>query len=656
MRKRVIKYLTLVLLFTATTQSCKKDDFTPQELINPNLSEVPDGFFESEKNANGFVDRITLENRAVMWEKITQDSLTSNQNADTRSGDNASNPFWLHVADVEPYTLGGETLSATHIEFLDNKAYVTYHKRGATHLGAIEVVDLSNPSSPKVIFNGYLSRSDVNSFTVAKDGQDVKVWMALSDSNKGAVLGQLELSNNANFQGFSIVNLSNHIEGGITSSANAVTKTDDYLYVSSGKTFGGAFCLDANDLSVIGSVEFPNGKYVDVNGAEGSATKVVSLQTGDNSSIRIEDIGGFHFAEEFALGEILHQNVDLESRGKSVLHFVDNNPKEVYVTMGMNGLSRVNIETGIETWHSPADMITTGNTNGITSDGEFIYAANGADGMTVFTQPEVGESPERIFHWDLDEEVPASTNMIAAHGDWVFIAKGEGGVKILKRPQPGDCMPIARFDNQGVPDNIIDEQIVCNDPLSDFFQSFLSEGQHIPSAHPEFLSPTATPHILLTEDAELSLSFIRYGGGFNSVLGYYYYDSNNPPSSVDELIKLVTFPRATGTGHGGVLTEGNTVELVGDFKAGTVIGFFLHPNSFSNGNIIKGEQRFHSDPNFNRENEQQTLMMYHAGCDATVISFEEIFRPYGDQDFNDVIFQLKSYPNNAYDISNFIQL
>ena len=165
MRKRVIKYLTLVLLFTATTQSCKKDDFTPQELINPNLSEVPDGFFESEKNANGFVDRITLENRAVMWEKITQDSLTSNQNADTRSGDNASNPFWLHVADVEPYTLGGETLSATHIEFLDNKAYVTYHKRGATHLGAIEVVDLSNPSSPKVIFNGYLSRSDVNSFT-----------------------------------------------------------------------------------------------------------------------------------------------------------------------------------------------------------------------------------------------------------------------------------------------------------------------------------------------------------------------------------------------------------------------------------------------------------------------------------------------------------
>ena len=393
MKKRVIQYVALVLLFTATTQSCKKDEFTPQEISNPHLSEVPDGYFGSEKNPNGFDDRMDYQNKVVMWEK---ENFTSTNAAETRNGDDLSDIFWLHVADVRPYVLFGETLSATHIDFYDDKAYVSYHMRGNTHLGAIEIIDLSNPAKPKITFRGYLSKADVNAITVAKEplNDDINVWMALSDQDKGAVLGELKMTNGTSYGGFSIVNLSNHIEGGITSSANSVTKSGDYLYVSSGKTYGGAFCLDADDLAVLGSVEFQNGKYIDVNGIDGEATKVVSLQTGDEASLRIEDVGAFHFSEEYRIGEINHQNVDFISRGKSVLHFVDNNPKEAYVTMGMNGLSRINIGTGQETWHSPADMITTGNTNGITSDGEFIYFANGADGLTVFTQPEI-ENPNK---------------------------------------------------------------------------------------------------------------------------------------------------------------------------------------------------------------------------------------------------------------------
>ena len=657
MKKRVIQYLTLVLLFTATTQSCKKDDFTPQELINPNLSNIPDDYFESERNANGFNDRITYQNKAVFWEnKTDQDSIFSN-GADTRSNAD-SDLFWLNVADVNPYTLFGETLSATHIEFLDDKAYVSYHRRGETHLGAIEIIDLSNPTQPKIVFIGYLSTADINAFTVGRDGPDVKVWMALSDQNKGAVLGELIMTNGTTFGGFSAVNLSNHIEGGITSSANSVTKSGEYLYISSGKTFGGAFCLDANDLSVLGGSEFPNGKYIDVNGADGLATKVVSLQTGDESSIRVENIGGFLFSEEHRIGEILHQNVDLASRGKSVLHFVDNNPDEVYVTMGMNGLGRINIDTGEETWRSPDDMITTGNTNGLTSDGEFIYTANGADGLTIFTQPKSGESPERIFHWDLNEGTPASANMVATHKDWVFVAKGQGGVKILKRTQPGDCLPIGDYDSQGVPSNLTDEEVICNTPLSEVFQSLMPEGQHLPNTYPEFFTNNPTQHLLLTEDAELSLTFIRDRGGFQNVLGYYYYDVNNPPGSSEELIKLIAFPNASGQDHGGALIEGNTVELVGNFKAGTVVGFFLHPNGWNNGNLSKGlpDQQFHTNPEFNRDQQQQSVFLYHPECDATIISFEEIFRPYGDQDFNDITFQVKSYPNNAYDVSSFIKL
>ena len=660
MRKRVIQYLALVIFFTATTQSCKKDEFTPQELTNPSLSKVPDGYFDSEKNSDGFSDRITYQNKVVMWENENKDSLTSSGSGDTRSGDDNSDIFWLNVADIKPYVLFGETLSATHIDFYNEKAYVSYHKRGNTHLGALEVIDLSDPTKPKVTFKGYLSKADVNAITVGQDpnNDDVRVWLALSDKDKGAVLGEVTMTNGTTYGGFKMVNLSNHIEGGITSSANSVTQSGDYLYVSSGKTFGGAFCLDADDLAVLGSVEFQNGKYIDVNGPEGVATKVVSLQTGEESSLRVEDIGAFHFSEEHKIGQILHQNVDELARGKSVLHFVDNNSEEVYVTMGMNGLSRVNINTGAETWRSPADMITTGNTNGLTSDGEFIYVANGADGLTVFTQPEVGASPERIFQWDLDEGTTASANMVQTYGEWVFVAKGQGGVKILKRTQPGDYLPISGYNTQGLPDNLMIEQIVCDNPLSEFFQKLLPEGQYLPNVYPEYLSNNSTPNLLIKEDAELSMTFIHDGSGYKDVVGYYYYDSNNPPSSKEELIKLVTFPNASAQGSGGELVEGNTIKLVGNFKAGTVVGFFLNSNGFSNGNITEGiwDHQFHSDSKFNKNNQQQSLMMYHADCDATIISFEEVYKPWGDQDFNDVILQIKSYPNNAYDTSNLIQL
>jgi len=655
MRKRVIQYLAVVFLFTASTQSCKKDEFTPQNLTNPALSEVPDGYFDSEKNPNGFDDRITYQNKVVMWEN---ENFTSSGSAETRNGDDYSDIFWLHVADIRPYVLFGETLSATHIDFYNNKAYVSYHKRGNTHLGAIEIIDLSNPAKPKVTFKGYLSKADVNAVTVGKDAlnDDVKIWMALSDKDKGAVLGELTMTNGVSYGGFKMVNLSNHIEGGITSSANSVTQSGDYLYVSSGKTYGGAFCLDADDLAVLGSVEFQNGKYIDVNGPEGVASKVVSLQTGDESSLRVEDIGAFHFSEEHKIGEILHQNVDIVARGKSVLHFVDNNPKEVYVTMGMHGLSRIHIGTGEETWHSPADMITTGNTNGITSDGEFIYVANGADGLTVFTQPEIGESPERVFQWDLDDATTASANMVQTYGEWIFVAKGQGGVKILKRPQPGDYLPIDDYDTQGKPANLADDQSTCPTLLSNIFTNFLPEGVNAKATNPQFFEDDVPSNIVLTEDAEVSVSFLHEGAGYKNVLGYYYFDSDNPPSSIDEITKLIAFPNASAEGSGGGLLEGNTVELLGNFKAGTTIGFFVNSNGWSNGTITEGLGGQYTNRKFNNNQTFQSLLMYDTNCDATVIGFEDIYLPQSDKDFNDALFQIRTYPNNAYDVDKLNQL
>jgi len=655
MRKRVTKSLAMILFLSVLFQGCKKDNSIDIPEEESTLSEVPEGYFESETRTQGFDDRIDYSNEVVLWNSLNP---FISGGADVRTGDNYDDIFWLHVGDVQPYVLGGETLSATHIDFIDNKAYISYHKRGNTHLGAIEVVDLTNPDEPVVTFRGYLSGADVNAITVGLDGTtgDVKAWLSLSDAKKGAVLGEVKLRDGTYYNGFKMVNLSNFVDGGITASANSVCEVENKLYISSGKTHGGVFCLNKDDLTMVGATEFENGKYISRNGGMGSSDKIVSLQTGEQATLRTEDVGAFGFAQEFNIGTILHQNVDIVGRGKSTCHFVDNNPDEVYVTMGMGGLKRFNIHTGEETWSAPTDMITTGNTNGLTSDGEFIYVANGADGLTVFTQPEIGASPERVFYWDLDDAETASANMVETYGEWVFVAKGQGGVKILKRPQSGDYLPIDSYDNEGTPDNLAPDQETCSTLLSTIFTDVLPDGQNATTAHPEFFGNDVPSSILITEDAELSITFLSEGAGYKNVLGYYYYNADNPPASIDEISKLIAFPNASAEGSGGGLIEGNTVNLLGNFKTNTVVGFFLNSDGWDEGTITEGIWAHYTDYNFNLYNQRQSVLMYSPECDATVIGFEDIYMPQSDKDFNDGLFQIRSYPNNAYDVSSFIQL
>ena len=488
MRKQRFKLLLLLCIGGLLFQACKKDDIEPAPEVDSSISEAPEGYFESEFNPNGFSDRISYSNNVIIWENLNPVS----GGGEDRTGDGEGDMFWLHVADVEPYTLQGETLSATHIDFHDNKAYVSYHKRGSAHMGAMEIIDLSDPNIPIITFNGHTTKADVNAIKVGEDsnGQDLNIWLAMSDKNKGAVLAELRMLGGTNYDGSSIVNLSKHIESGVSASANAVSQTDDYLYVMSGKSHGGIYCLNKEDLSMVDNVEFQNGKSIEINNDYANITKVVSLLAGTESKLRIDNVGEFNQSEEFEIGTILHQNTDATSSGKSGIHFVDNNPNEIYVTMGMEGLKRFDVNTGEQTWQSPADMISSGNTNGVTSDGEFIYVANGADGLTVFTQPEVGEDPERVFQWDLDDAETASANMVATYGEWVFVAKGQGGVKILKRPQPGDYLPIDSYDDLGTPENMAEDVDVCNTLLPTIFSDFLPEGQNTIEAHPEFLLPT----------------------------------------------------------------------------------------------------------------------------------------------------------------------
>src|SRR5690606_33653535 len=91
--------------------------------------------------------------------------------------------------------------------------------------------------------------------------------------------------------GFEYVVLSHRLTSGNVASANSIEHAGSYLYVTAGKSNGGVFLFNAADLSYVNHSVFENAKYVVSNGNEAGVSKVVTLQAGASSSLRVETLG-----------------------------------------------------------------------------------------------------------------------------------------------------------------------------------------------------------------------------------------------------------------------------------------------------------------------------------------------------------------------------
>ena len=100
-----------------------------------------------------------------------------------------------------------------------------------------------------------------------------------------------------------------------------------------------------------------------------------------------------------------------------------------------------------------------GNTNGVSTDNDYVYAANGSDGISISPHPEGGDNIEPIFYWDMAED-DASANFIIADGEWVFVAKGGGGFKILRKRVKDEYKTITTYNDRGKPDGLEDDRPV----------------------------------------------------------------------------------------------------------------------------------------------------------------------------------------------------
>ncbi len=194
----------------------------------------------------------------------------------------------------------------------------------------------------------------------------------------------------------------------------------------------------------------------------------------------------------------------------------------------------------------------------------------------------------------------------------------------------------------------------------------------------KYAMPTGVVNLNVTKDAHLTLVFAAELAAWRNAIGYYYYDTQNPPrtqAEFDALPKYVAFPNCSsfttnfddpddlGSGGGdwtAPLFFGEQLRLTcfrggkatDIFPAGTTVGWFMLPDAYEisaydyTGKLdITGSKHpaRYSNNEFNAGNGRYMVSLYDKVSGKTVLGFEDG----GDNDYKDVLFYVDSDPADA---------
>ena len=203
------------------------------------------------------------------------------------------------------------------------------------------------------------------------------------------------------------------------------------------------------------------------------------------------------------------------------------------------------------------------------------------------------------------------------------------------------------------------------DGLTNRIQNVLMPG----TDNSSYAKPTEVVNLNVTKDAHLTLVFAAELAGWRNAIGYYFYDTKNPPKSMGELDlmpKYVAFPNCSSfisnfsDGSAAPLRHGEQLQLkyfkdgnaTDVFPAGTTVGWFLIPDGYkiwpesSTGKLDLTGAAYsirYSNSECNGENARYMVSLYDKVSGKTVLGFEDG----GDNDYKDVLFYVDSDPADA---------
>jgi hypothetical protein len=319
------------------------------------------------------------------------------------------------VAELAPPTYEGKILRATHVAVEGNYAYVSYNTEGADYLGAIEVIDISNPNLPKMVMQAITPNIDISS--VRFDQGQLYIAGAknidVTNSPTAAFAGRMSLNGGLLTDRFTTTALPGKVGTDITSNSTnyfAVSGATGALTKLNKTNDKIEFSISLNDLRAVG---INSNKLVVLSGTDG---------------VKVFDSNNLTQTASFAAySDIAESKRTLDFMGEKLL-----------VSQGKKGVGVYQLNSGVKLQTlslpdqvfgvDPSDIVT----NGVSVNGDKAFAANGGAGLYVYQNK--AQNLELLGSLDL----MGSSNYVMSKGAYIFVATGTRGLKIIKYVAPED--------------------------------------------------------------------------------------------------------------------------------------------------------------------------------------------------------------------------
>lgn len=403
MKKLLSISLLSILIFIT---SCSKDE--ANEIIDEQQKEVllNNADFSSRLN-NGNLGVISIKEAP----KTDPSTKTGNYSSKLAT-DVASDIPLLLIAEVAAPVYDGYTLKATHVAINGDYAYVSFNVEGSKYLGAIDVINISDPTKPVIELEAIFPNTDVSSVSYYNNALYIAGATNSSeiDESNPAVLIKMELNNGIPTDKVTLIDLTSYV-------ATDVLVNSKGIFTVSGDS-GSLTKYDLNTNNLSSSVVVN-----DLRAIGESNNKIVVLS--GTKGIHVYDANNLSETNSFST------SIDI-AESKRTIDFYENN---VLVAEGKKGLGIYGLDNGVKysTINLPdiIDINIDQNevvTNAVTVDKDHFFMANGAGGLSVYNLQTGINSIVKIGTLDID----GSSNYVKSSNGYIFVASGDGGLKIIK--------------------------------------------------------------------------------------------------------------------------------------------------------------------------------------------------------------------------------
>jgi LVIVD repeat len=445
MKRLTASTLFLCFVLAACGQQVPTGDSAPA------LTNIPSS---TTNDAAQLANRLTLENSTLGIARV--------------GGGLSAQAFqddYTLIGSVRSPVVNGVAVRATQVTVFGNYAFVSYNREGARYIGGIDVIDISDPTAPRLVSQMALPTTDVNA--IYADPANGEVFFAgatdvtaltgpgIPARPRPAVVGRARMNASGQLESVGVRLLQRGFAG------NGIVKTATNLFVSSGDdrasvtdpndaTIGGIGTLNSSSLAETAWSPFTRSQFVDFETAPstaGSALDTFALESGPNAKL--------HLIKSLSNGLTSHISFGIGAvgpvEGKNTL---DASGRWLFVAKGDAGVAGYDLNAlraGAETASpkftfenqipalagNPEDYLS----NAVAVDGENVYVAGGAAGVYVTKMPVSGSGRlelQGVFNLlDVNSQM-ASANFVAVdHARrLLFVASGDGGLKIIQRKVP----------------------------------------------------------------------------------------------------------------------------------------------------------------------------------------------------------------------------